>query len=82
MPEERYLTETIKYYTEVFRLVWGSALAVGGGSIGLILGERPSVRVVLAITALLLVVLLLEILRRLNRHIEALLKKLVEVKNA
>ena len=82
MPEERYLTETIKYYTEVFRLVWVSALAVGGGSIGLILGERTSVRVVLAITALLLVVLLLEILRRLNRHIEALLKKLVEVKNA
>ena len=82
MPEERYLTETIKYYTEVFRLVWVSALAVGGGSIGLILGEQTSVRVVLAITALLLVVLLLEILRRLNRHIEALLKKLVEVKNA
>ena len=82
MPEERYLTETIKYYTEVFRLVWVSALAVGGGAIGLILGEQTSVRVVLAITALLLVVLLLEILRRLNRHIEALLKKLVEVKNA
>ena len=40
MAEERYLTETLKYYTEVFRLMWISILAIGGGSIGLLLGEN------------------------------------------
>jgi hypothetical protein len=82
MAEERYLTETVKYYTEVFRLVWVSILAIGGGSIGLLLGERTSVRVILAIAGLSVVGLLLEIVRRLNRQIGGLLKKLREVKDA
>ena len=82
MAEERHVTETVKYYTEVFRLVWVSILAIGGGSIGLLLGEQTLVRLTLAIVGLLLVGLLLEILRRLNRQIGGLLKKLAEVKDA
>lgn len=82
MSEERHLTETVKYYTEVFRLVWVSILAIGGGSVGLLIGERTSVRVIVAIAGLFLVGLLLEILRRLNRQIGRLLKKLMEVKDA
>ena len=72
----------MKYYTEVFRLVWVSILAIGGGAIGLLLGERTGVRVILAIAGLSVVGLLLEIVRRLNRQIGGLLKKLREVKNA
>jgi len=56
MSEERYLTERVKYYTEAFRLLWISVLAIGGGSIGLLLGERTSVRVILALAGLFLVV--------------------------
>lgn len=82
MAEERLLTETVKYYTEVFRLVWVTILAIGGGSIGLLLGERTGVRLILAIGGLFLVALFLEMLRRLNRQIGELLKKLAEVKDA
>jgi hypothetical protein len=82
MPEERYVTETLKYYTEVFRLVWVSMLAIGGGSVGLLLGERSVVKVILGLTGIFSVVILLEILRRLNRQIAELLKKLKEAKNA
>ena len=82
MPDDRHLTEKVKYYTEIFRLVWVSILAIGGGSIGLLLGERTSLRVILAIVGLFLVALLLEILRRLNTQIGRLLKRLTEVKDA
>jgi hypothetical protein len=76
VPEERHLTETIKYYTEVFRLVWVSVLAVGGGAMGLLLGERTTTRVIFALVGLVLVGLLLEISRRLNKKIMTLLKRL------
>ena len=76
MPEERYLTERIKYYTEVFRLVWVFALAIGGGSIGLLLGEPTVLRVVVGLVGLLLVGSLLEGLRRLNKEIVGLVNKL------
>jgi preprotein translocase subunit SecY len=53
MANEKYLTESIKYYTEIFRLVWLSILAVGGGSIGLLLGESTGVRLIFAIVGLM-----------------------------
>lgn len=76
MPEERHLTETIKYYTEVFRLVWVSVLGIGGASIGLLLGERTTIRVIFGLGGFFLMGLLLEILRRLNKEIMGLLKRL------
>ena len=82
MANEKYLTESTKYYTEIFRLVWVSILAIGGGSIGLLLGDSTGVRLISAIVGLLVVGLLLDILRRLNRQIGAHLKKLMEVENA
>lgn len=82
MARERYLTETIKYYTEVFRLVWVSILAIGGGSVGLLLGEPTVVRTVLGLAGIFSVVILLELLRRLNKQIVALLKRIEEAKDA
>lgn len=75
MPEDRHLTERIKYYTEVLRLVWVSALAIGGGSIGLLLGEPTALRVVVGLVGLLLVGLLVEMLRRLNKEIMELVNR-------
>lgn len=82
MASERYLTETMKYYTEVFRLVWVSILAIGGGSISLLFGELTGLRLIIAIGGFLIVVSLLEVLRRLNRQIAGLLTKLRESKDA
>jgi hypothetical protein len=82
MANEKYLTESTKYYTEIFRLFWLSILAVGGGSIGLLLGESTGVRLIFAIVGLMVVGLLLDILRRLNKQIGGNLKKLMEVENA
>ena len=76
MADEKYLTETLKYYTEIFRLVWISVLAIGGGSLSLLLGDSTGIKLILAIVGLLLVALLLEGLRRLNKQIGAHLKKL------
>lgn len=82
MANERYHTEALKYYTEVFRLVWISILAIAGGTIGLLLGELSGLRVIAAIGGLLIVVSFLEVLRRLNRQIAGLLNKLKESKDA
>ena len=82
MPTKKHLIETLKYYPEVFRLVWVSVLAVGGGSIGLLLGELDRIRVILALAGLMLLVPFLELLRRLNTHILQLLKKLEEDEDA
>ena len=76
MADEKYLTEVVKYYTEIFRLVWISVLAIGGGSLSLLLGDSTGIKVIFAIVGLLLVALLLEGLRRLNKQIGAHLKKL------
>jgi len=76
LADEKYLTEAVKYYTEIFRLVWISVLAIGGGSLGLLLGDSTGVKLIFAIVGLLLVALLLEGLRRINRQIAVHLKKL------
>jgi hypothetical protein len=76
LADDKYLTETVKYYTEIFRLVWISVLAIGGGSLSLLLGDSTGIKLIFAIVGLLLVALLLDGLRRLNRQIGADLKKL------
>ena len=76
MADEKYLTEVVKYYTEIFRLVWISVLAIGGGSLGLLLGDSTGVKLIFAIVGLLLVASLLEGLRRLNTQIAVHLNKL------
>ena len=76
MADEKYLTEAVKYYTEIFRLVWISVLAIGGGSLSLLLGDSTGIKLIFAIVGLMLVVLLLDALRRLNRQIGTHLKKL------
>ena len=76
MADEKYLTEAVKYYTEIFRLVWISVLAIGGGSLSLLLGDSTGAKLIFAIVGLLLVALLLEGLRGLNKQIAVHLKKL------
>ncbi len=42
--------EKIKLYTETFRLLWITVLTVGGGSVGLLLGETTLKEVVVCIS--------------------------------
>ena len=71
--------EEIKFWTEVFRFVAIVALAVGGGTIGLIRGEeRSTLDMVLAATGVIGLVLLSIVLARLQRYIRGLIGQLQE----
>jgi hypothetical protein len=70
--------EEIKFWTEVFRFVAIIALAVSGGTIGLIRGERTTLDIVLATTGVVGLLLLSIILARLQRHIRGLIGQLQE----
>jgi hypothetical protein len=82
LADEKYLTEGVKYYTEIFRLVWISILAIGGGSTGLLLGGRDVANVIVGLAGIFSVGILVEVLRRLNNKILDLLKKLKEATDA
>ena len=41
--------EQIKFFTEVFRLTWVSLIAVGGGTLSLVLGEPTGLKIVVAV---------------------------------
>jgi len=44
MAEKESLTEESKWLIELFRLLWVTLLAIGGGTAGLILGEHNLLR--------------------------------------
>ena len=76
--DNKHLTETLKYHTEIFRLLWISIIAIGGGSTGLLLGDLSKIKVTLATAGLLLVLLFLVLLRRLDRYIRQIISSLKE----
>ena len=48
MAAKERLTEDIKYAVELLRLIWLSLIAVGSGTIGLLLGDLTVRRVIFA----------------------------------
>ncbi len=77
--QKEYLTERLKYLTEVFRLVWISILAVGGGTGGLWLGPHDFWRLMFTVGGVVGTVALIEIERRLDRAIKQVLTQLQEL---
>lgn len=73
---EKALLERIKLETELLRLVALATLAVGGGSIGLLLGDQTFLRLVLATGGLLVTVGLMGTLWWQRRRIITLIEKL------
>lgn len=73
--------ERIKLYTEVFRLLWVTVLTVGGGSMGLLLGEITLRRWLFGLAGTGLAVVSAEMLRRVYRSIEREIQNLREAES-
>ena len=70
--------ERIKLETELLKLTVLAALAIGGGSIGLLLGDLTLVRVILAGGGLLVTLGLMVVLWWQRRYIRNLIEQLKE----
>lgn len=70
--------ERIKYKTEVLKILLVLTLAVGGGSLSLVLGELSQIRVSLATVGILVTLLLLLASWRQHRRIERLIEEIEE----
>jgi len=68
--------ERIKYQTERLRLLYLLALAIGGGSLSLLLGPVTRLRVGLALLGLLATVVLTAMIWRQDRRILTLIEAL------
>lgn len=72
------LKEEIKYETEVLKLATLVALAIGGGSSSLLLGEIAPLRIVLAGVGILVTIGLLMTVWRQDRRIRTLVASMKE----
>jgi len=72
------LKEEIKLFTEILRPVWVSALGIGGGTVGLVLGDLSALRIIFAATGFAIVTGLAIVLQRLPRYIRGLISQLKE----
>lgn len=79
MAAKERLSEDIKYGIELLRLVWLSLIAVGSGTIGLLLGELTPIRMWFAGAGIVGVILSVFTLAYLHRRIKALISQLTEV---
>jgi hypothetical protein len=66
----------MKYYIEVFRLIWASLLVVGGGVVSLLLKEQSGIAWAFAITGLALMFVMFITLLRLNAWMRETLKQM------
>ena len=70
--------EQLKYETELLRLYWLTAVAIGGGNASLILGGVTGLRAILLVVGLLLIVVFGSMCVRQDRTIRRLLQELGE----
>jgi hypothetical protein len=79
MADKDRLTEQIKFLTEMLRLAWLSLLAVGSGTVGLLLSELDVRRSLYAAAGVVVVALFLAFIGLLIRRIRTAIDKLTEV---
>jgi len=70
--------ERIKFETELLKLTALASLAIGGGSIGLLLGDQSPLRLILAGSGLLVTVGLMIGLWWQRRYIRTLIEQIME----
>jgi len=70
--------EQLKYETELLRLYWVTAVAIGGGNASLILGGVTGLRAILLVLGLLFIVVLISACVRQDHTIRRLLRELGE----
>ncbi len=71
-------TEQIKYETEILRLIVLVGVAIGGGSLSLLLGELAPLRAILSTAGILATLVLAVGVWRQNRRIRELVSHLEE----
>ena len=71
-------SERIKYETELLKLMALFVLAVGGGTIGLMLGERTGIRLFLTLSGVLLTFLLVIGVWRRHRTVRRTISRIKE----
>ena len=79
MAEKEYLTERSRYLIDLLRLSCLLLLAVGGGTISLMLGEPRTLKTLLAAVGAALIIGLVTFVWFLDNRIRATLEKLKEV---
>lgn len=79
MAEKEDLTERIKYLADLLKLSAVFLIAIGGGTMSLLLGDWIPFRIVLAASGLIGIVTLISFLLSLDRKIRSLIEDLKKV---
>lgn len=79
MADKDYLTERIKYLSDALKLACIFLIAIGGGTIGLLLGELKGMKTAFAAVGIGSIVILVMYILTLDREIRSLIKKLTDV---
>jgi hypothetical protein len=79
MAEKDYLTERIKYFSDVLKLSCVFLIAVGGGTLSLLLGELTMTKAVLAVLGAGTTIALVVGGRVLDRQIRESIERLKEI---
>jgi hypothetical protein len=76
MAEKDYLTERIKYFSDALKLSCVFLLAIGGGTVSLLLGELSTVKTAFATVGIGSIIALVVFVLILDRKIRILIKEL------
>jgi hypothetical protein len=78
MAERDSLTEESKWLIELLRLLWVTLLAIGGGTMGLILGERGLLRNIFTALGAIAIVTLVVGIYQIRKRAKVIIKTLRE----
>jgi hypothetical protein len=78
MAEKDYLTERIKYFSDLLKLSCVFLIAIGGGTLSLFLGELSPFRMVLAAIGTSFIIALVIACRKIDIHVRSLIDRLKE----
>jgi hypothetical protein len=74
MAEKDSLTEESKWLVELLRLLWITLLAIGGGTVGLILGEHSSLRIAFTVVGVVAMAIIAAVMNKIRRRAEVIIK--------
>jgi hypothetical protein len=79
MAEKEYLTERIKYFSDLLKLAAVFLIAIGGGTLSLLLGDLTTTKIVLALLGASATIAFVIGVRVLDKQIRDLIHSLREI---
>jgi hypothetical protein len=79
MAEKDYLTERIKYFSDLLKLSCVFLIAIGGGTLSLLLGDLTKTKVVLALLGAGITIAFVVGVRMLDKQIRELIDRFKEI---